>query len=325
MHTPGQLLEIINREIEQEDFSGKPAELFDPIRYTLDLGGKRIRPVMVLMACELFGGNIADAMPAALGIEMFHNFSLVHDDIMDRAPIRRGKPAVYVKWDPNTAILSGDAMLTMAYDYFLKLNDARQVQASLEMFSRTAREVCMGQQMDLNFETQTSVTVHDYLEMIRLKTAVLLGASLYIGGIIGGAEAEDLKFLYNCGIANGISFQLRDDLLDVYAEKGAFGKRPFGDIMTNKKTFLYLTALEQASTEIKEELTGYYADTSLKDDEKVRKVLGIFNKLDVKKITENKILEFHHRAIKDLESVSIGSDKKSLLHDYTAMLAGRSY
>ena len=325
MHTPGQLLETINRAIEQQDLAGKPAELFDPIRYTFDLGGKRIRPLLVLMACEMFGGKIEDAIPAALGIEMFHNFSLVHDDIMDRAPIRRGKPTVYVKWDPSTAILSGDAMLTMAYDYFLKLKDPFQAIAALEVFSRTAREVCMGQQMDLNFETRPDVNVQDYLEMIRLKTAVLLGASLRIGGIIGGASGEVLNKLYDYGISIGMSFQLRDDLLDVYADEGAFGKVPFGDIMTNKKTFLYLTAMELAGSEAKIILTEYYKDDSLDGDKKVRGILEIFNSLNIKKITEDKIREYHKEAIHVLESAGIDSDRKKLLFDYTALLAGRSY
>jgi len=221
MHTSDELLNIINEALEKENFNREPLELYEPITYILSLGGKRIRPVMLLMAAEMYGGDINKALPAALGIEIFHNFSLVHDDIMDRAPLRRGKQTVHEKWNANTAILSGDTMLVKAYEQFLRLDDPL-VKPSLEVFSLIATGVCEGQQLDMNFEERNDVTIDEYLGMIRLKTAVLIGAALKLGGIMAGAGAEDLERLFEFGIHTGILFQLRDDLLDTYGDSAVF-------------------------------------------------------------------------------------------------------
>jgi geranylgeranyl diphosphate synthase type II len=323
MQSPAQLLSLIETTLKAEKIIKEPQSLYDPVNYILSLGGKRIRPVMTLMACEMFGGNVEKAMPAALGIEMFHNFSLVHDDIMDRAPLRRGKPTVHEKWGSNTAILSGDTMLVLAYDYFLRL-DKPLVKPVLDIFSRTAREVCEGQEYDMEFETNQSVSIRDYLEMIRLKTAVLIGAAFRIGGIVAGAGQQDLDLIYDFGIYAGLAFQLMDDLLDTYGDEKEFGKRQYGDIHTNKKTFLYLKALELADAKHKEKLVHYYSG-DIHPDEKVSRVIRIFDHLNVKDSTERMIGEYHDKAIQSFAGISLDQTRKRTILDYTEKLMSRSY
>lgn len=245
MYTSTDLEAKINSAINKLDYEKEPQTLFNPIVYTLSLGGKRLRPILAYMGTNLFTDNIDITTPSAVAIEIFHNFSLLHDDLMDNASIRRGEPAVHKKWNANTAVLSGDAMLIDAYNYITKVPE-EVLSSILEIFTITAMEVCKGQQYDIDFETCLNVKESEYLEMIRLKTAVLLAASLKIGAILGGADEEDADRLYNFGINIGLAFQLKDDLLDVYGDPDNFGKEIGGDILSNKKTFLLIKALEKS-------------------------------------------------------------------------------
>jgi len=322
MFTEKEILKIIHDAIEDEPFNGQPRELYEPLEYIMSLGGKRIRPVMLLMTVDMYCGNLRRAVPAALGIELFHNFSLIHDDIMDNAPIRRGKATVHERWDANTAILSGDTMLVKAYEQFLKLPDAI-LKPALEMFNKTAQEVCEGQQYDMNFEKQEKVSLDDYMVMIRLKTAVLIGASFYLGGLLANAGEEDLKNLYEFGIQTGLVFQLRDDLLDTYGDETAFGKTTYGDISANKKTFLYLKAMELSGGTDRERLTQLYARPGRDRDEKIRATLEIFDKTDVKTHTESAIRKYHAKASDCFNALHVEPGRKREIIRYTEMLTGR--
>jgi len=324
MHRPDDLLVLFEHKLQAEIIRKEPQSLYDPANYILSLGGKRIRPVMLLMSCELFGGRAEMALDAAMGIEMFHNFSLVHDDIMDRAPMRRGKPTVHEKWNANTAILSGDTMLVLAYRYFQRLSPHIQGPV-LNVFSQTAMEVCEGQQYDMDFESDDRVSLEEYLEMIRLKTAVLLAASYKIGAIIAGADSGPQEDLYDFGLMSGMAFQLKDDLLDTYGDEKTFGKRIYGDILANKKTFLYLKALELANPQQKDILYHHYSGKSVHPEEKVKAVLTVFNQLDVQHHTENKILEYYQKALDRLEHLEAGPGNKMLVREYTSKLMGRSH
>jgi geranylgeranyl diphosphate synthase, type II len=323
MHNEKELLKLVNEAIEADPFNGEPRELYEPLDYILALGGKRIRPVMLLMAAEMFGGDPLRAMPTAIGIELFHNFSLIHDDIMDNAPIRRGKPTVHVKWSANAAILSGDTMLVKAYESILKVPESILKQA-LTIFNQTALEVCEGQQYDMNFESLAEVTIPDYMKMIRLKTAVLIGASLHLGGLVAGASADDLHNLYEFGIHTGMAFQLRDDLLDTFGDEKTFGKRQYGDIRANKKTFLFLKALEMAMEKDKERLKALFSGFNGDVGTKITETLDIFQKTKVKELTETEI-EGHHRIALDyFKKIGVPSGQKRILLNYTEMLAGRT-
>lgn len=324
MYSEKELLAFVNDALEKENFNREPRELYEPITYILSLGGKRIRPVMLLMATDMYGGNIQSALPAALGIEIFHNFSLVHDDIMDRAPIRRGKQTIHERWNANTAILSGDTMLVKAYEQFMGL-DNRLLRPALDIFNLIATGVCEGQQQDMNFEERNDVTLPEYLGMIRLKTAVLIGAALKLGGLVAGASEEDLEKLFNFGIHTGLLFQLRDDLLDTYGNTAEFGKKQYGDIIANKKTYLYLMALEHTSGREKTRLAELYANPSIDPDTKVKKVLKYFEAADVKKQTEDKIQELYILAQEAFRSLNADAEKKLPLKEYTEKLMGRNY
>jgi geranylgeranyl diphosphate synthase, type II len=324
MYTAEHLLKSVNQAIDKENFNRQPRELYEPITYILSLGGKRIRPVMLLMTVDMYDGNLDMAMPAALGVEIFHNFSLVHDDIMDRAPLRRGKSTVHEKWNANSAILSGDTMLVKAYEQFIRL-PVPLIMPALEIFSQTATGVCEGQQMDMNFEEKPDVSIHEYIEMIRLKTAVLIGAALKLGSLVAAAPAEDQDLLFNFGIHTGLLFQLRDDLLDTYGNAEVFGKKQYGDILTNKKTFLYLKALEFTSGKERIKLAELYANPSIDPDVKVRKVLKYFDAANVKKQTEDKINEHYALAQSAFNALKVAEDKKVPLKNYTEQLMGRNY
>ena len=254
--------EIINQHIANQNFNRFPSELYDPIAYTMTQGGKRLRPLLTLMTCDLFGGNLVHAIHPALALEVFHNFTLVHDDIMDQAPLRRGRETVYKKWNSNIAILSGDTMFAMAYQYAIQTED-QYVPKILRVFNKAAIEVCEGQQLDMNFEVITQVNLDEYLEMIQLKTAVLIGVSIQIGAIIGNASDEDMKLMYDFGIQLGIAFQIKDDLLDLYGSEKYFGKKTGGDILANKKTYLFLKALEQCHNSDKQALIDLYNDNQM--------------------------------------------------------------
>jgi len=324
MKTFNEISDIISSELSQIDWNKAPRGLYEPIGYVLNMGGKRIRPALTLMSCNLFSDDVQPAVNSALGLEIFHNFTLLHDDIMDRADVRRGKPTVHKKWDDNTAILSGDVMQISAYQ-FMAQTPENQLKRSLDLFSRTAAEICEGQQYDVEFENRDRVEAHEYLEMIRLKTAVLLGAALQIGAWIGGAGEEDAQLLYDFGINIGLAFQLKDDLLDVYGNEATFGKKIGGDILCNKKTFMLIHALEIAKGKEAEELKSWLNVSEPKlSDNKIIAVTSLYNKLGVKQICEDKMQFFYTKAIAKLENVSVLENKKQELRNIADKLMFRN-
>lgn len=324
MHSIEQLQTIINKAIADTQYKEQPAELYEPITYLMQLGGKRMRPVLVLVATELFGGNIYKALDAAIGIELFHNFTLMHDDIMDKAPLRRGKPTVHAKWNESAAILSGDVMFVEAYKMMIKVDDAilRDV---LDIFSDTASGVCQGQQADMNFEKREDVSIDEYILMITQKTAVLLAGSMQIGALIGGAEKEQARLLYEFGVNLGIAFQLQDDILDVYGNPEKFGKQVGGDILSNKKTFMLIKAKELAQDTVAAEL-DYWLFNSLYDPmAKVNGITSIYNQLEVRKLAETEMEQYATKALEALDQVSVDSSKKNFLRGFAEQLLIREH
>lgn len=309
MRTFEEILRTIEEAIARLEFNQPPRSLFDPITYTLSLGGKRIRPALALMACDLFGGKNEDVLQPALGLEVFHNFTLLHDDLMDEAERRRDKPTVHKLWNPNVAILSGDAMLICAYQLVAKAND----KAILELFSRTALEICAGQQYDMEFESRSDVTEEEYIEMIRLKTAVLLACALKVGAMIGGASTADADALYDYGIHIGLAFQLQDDLLDVYGDPKTFGKNIGGDILCNKKTFLLINALSAASEEQRQVMEDWMARKSYDAQEKIAAFTNLYNELSIRDLTEHRIEDYYRMANEDLARLSVAPETLSVL------------
>jgi len=312
MHNYEQLIDYFEEQLRKISYNGKPVELYNPIKYTLSFGGKRIRPVTTLMGCELFCDDYKKALPQAIAIEMFHNFTLIHDDIMDDAPIRRGKETVFKKWNSNIAILSGDTLFALAYQYAQNA-DKNTLPQTLSVFNNTAIEVCEGQQFDLNYENNNNVTVDDYLNMIRLKTGVLFGASLKIGALIGGAPQKDADLIYDFGVYIGLGFQLKDDLLDTYGDEKIFGKKTGGDIISNKKTFLYLKALEIADKQTKEELLSLYNSPEINDNYKIKSTKDIFTRLKIDIESNKKIDEYYAMGMECLEKINISQEKKEAL------------
>ena len=303
------------------DLNGQPKELYEPIAYTLLQSGKRLRPMLCLLANELFDGDEDEALWPALALETFHNFTLIHDDIMDKAPLRRGMETVYQKWNADIAILSGDAMLAQAFQYALKPQKGAEVARQL---GKVAIEICEGQQMDLNFETLGNVTIPEYLEMIRLKTAVLLATALQMGATVAGAPADDIQRLYDFGINMGMSFQLQDDILDLYSDVAVFGKRHGGDIADNKKTYLYLKALELASAKDRQRLEYLFTlRVDHDEEEKIEEVQAIYDRLHVKEAVEAVMLDYDRRAFEALDAVALPEEKKKHLRTYAEMLSGR--
>ena len=301
----------------------EPQNLYEPIVYILRLGGKRLRPVLTLMTAEIFGSDFKKALNAALSLEVFHNFSLVHDDIMDDAPLRRGKETVHEKWNINTGILSGDAMLIMAYQLFENY-DAEIFQALAKLFSKTALEVCEGQQYDVDFETRNDVTIPEYLKMIEYKTAVLVGAAMKMGAIVAKASEEDQRNIYEFGKNLGIAFQLQDDYLDAFGDPKTFGKQVGGDIIENKKTYLYLKALEFSVEEDILKLTDLYTNDTFDNDAKVNMVKRIFHTSGASKTTEQEIKNYTNKAFSVLESLNISEEKKQLLKAFGNQLMNRN-
>lgn len=314
-------LNIVNKGIEEISFNQDPQSLFDPITYILSLGGKRVRPALTLMAYNLYKENVSFVLPVALGIEIFHNFTLLHDDLMDKADMRRGKPTVHIKWNNNTAVLSGDAMLIEAYREVAKI-EPRYLKPVIDLFSTTASEICCGQQLDMSFEERLDVTVPEYIEMIRLKTAVLIACSLKEGAMIADANNEDLNHLYDFGINIGIAFQLKDDLLDVYGDPDKFGKKIGGDILCNKKTFLLIEALANPKT--KEELIAWIKKETYNEKEKIDAVTSIYNKLELKHKSETFISSYYDKAIEALDKVKVEKDKKRELYNFAKNLMQRN-
>ena len=324
MYTIDEIQKKINDYIDNQKFEGNPEELYAPIEYILRQGGKRLRPTLCLLACDLFGGNIEDCMVPAVAAEIFHNFTLVHDDIMDQAPLRRGVETIYKKWGSDVAILSGDTMLIKAFQYVLNTNNKYRYEVFAEL-CKVALEVCEGQQLDLNFETRDDVTLDEYLEMIRLKTAVLLGSVLKIGAIVAGADEESQKVIYDFGVDIGMAFQLQDDVLDCYADVDVFGKMIGGDISDNKKTYLYLYALGVAHDEDEEELRRLFKMPKGRDEEKIKKVLEIYDKYAVKHEVLAEIEEMFTVAIMDLITrLDVDQERKDVLLDYAKYLYNRN-
>ena len=307
--------------LEKCDLDGQPNELYAPISYTLRQPGKRLRPMLCLLANDMFGGKEEEALWPALALETFHNFTLIHDDIMDKAPVRRGLPTVYQKWNSDIAILSGDNMLAMAFEFALKATKGSE---AARLLGKVAREVCEGQQYDLNFETRGNVSINEYLEMIRLKTAVLLATSLQMGAMLAGATPKDQQALYDFGIAIGISFQLQDDILDLYSDVEVFGKRHGGDIADNKKTYLYLKALELASDSDRKRLIQLFEmHVDHDEEEKIAEVKAIYDRLKVKEAVEKVMAQYDQRAFASLDSINLPEEKKAHLRRYAEKLAGR--
>lgn len=320
--TAARITNDINKAIDKTTYGKEPVELYEPIRYIMGLGGKRMRPLLTLLTYYIFNEDYSKVMKPALAVEVFHNFSLMHDDIMDNAPLRRGQPTVHAKWNANTAILSGDVMLVQAYKQLMEV-DAEHLQHVLELFNETAAGVCEGQQFDMNFETLPEVNIDEYLKMIRLKTAVLLGFSMELGGVLGDADKKSCEHLRTCGTSAGIGFQLKDDLLDVYGDAATFGKQVGGDILSNKKTYLLIRALEKADSKTKKELEKLLTDKTISDKAKISGVTAIYDKLGIKEETETLIREYFDKAIDSLGKVKGSIYRRHYIRDYLLALIGR--
>lgn len=313
----------IESELERLVRDRRPEGLYAPVSYVLSLGGKRIRPVLCLLGCALYNAErVKDSLYPALGLEVFHNFTLLHDDIMDQSDMRRNRPTVHRKWDNNTAILSGDAMTILAYQLVAR-GPSESLRAVLELFSRTGLEVCEGQQYDMEFEQSSSVGVKDYLEMIRLKTAVLLGASLQTGALIGGAGDAQAQALYRFGIAAGIAFQLQDDWLDVYGDAATFGKNIGGDIINNKKTFLLLQALESLSPAGRAELQSWISRSDYDREEKIAAVRNLYDQVNVSDTARKLMDSYHQEALAHLQVAGGDSAVANELKDFARGLMER--
>ena len=317
-----EIQEKIEREIGQLEFDCPPKSLYEPITYILSLGGKRIRPALVLMAYNLYREDVEKAIRPAIGLEVFHNFTLLHDDLMDQADKRRSKPTVHKVWNANTAILSGDAMLIAAYQ-LIGETAPEHLKEVLDLFTRTALEICGGQQYDMEFESRMDVSEEEYLEMIRLKTAVLLACSLKTGAILGGASQEDAENLYRFGINIGLAFQLQDDLLDVYGDTKTFGKNIGGDILCNKKTFLLINALCRAEGEQKAQLEHWIARKDFDAAEKIAAVTNIYNVLGLKELSEAKMQTYYAEGMKNLAALSVSEERLAVLKEVTSRLMFR--
>ena len=317
-----ELQGIVSRAIEEVDLPLEPSELYKPIRYLLSIGGKHLRPVLVLMTADMYQLDLTKVMPQAIGVELFHNFTLMHDDIMDEAPIRRGKPTVHEKWNTNVAILSGDVLFVKSYQLIVK-TESRFLNKILALFNKTATEVCEGQQLDMNFETQVDVSMSSYLKMIRFKTAVLLACSLKIGAIVADASNEDQENLYHFGIHIGIAFQLMDDILDVYGDQKDFGKQVAGDIVSNKKTCLYVTAFEKANKDQRKVLDYYFSHQDFEPKQKVLEVMKVYDAIGVKASCLEMMAENHALAIGYLNAVSVTKVRKSVLFKFIEILMFR--
>jgi geranylgeranyl diphosphate synthase type II len=309
--------------LKEQRFIQRPKELYEPVNYIMELGGKRMRPVMLLMSYELFGSQLSHALPAAYAIEIFHNFSLVHDDIMDQAPLRRGRPTVHTRYDINTGILSGDVMLIYAYDYLTKIGNPEKLAQVIKLFNETSIKVCEGQQWDINFEQREDVTIEEYIKMISYKTAALLAGGMKIGALIGGATEEDAELVYNFAWNTGIAFQLQDDILDTFGDPDKFGKKVGGDIVQNKKTYLVLRALELAGPETKTKLTNLMNTQTINEEQKIDAVKGIFRRLNIMEEAEKMKERYQALAFEALASIEVEQEKKEPLTSIANQLLAR--
>ena len=323
MRTISEYQDLISRHFESIKYQKEPNNLYEPIRYILSLGGKRLRPVLTLMATEVFDVDCQKALAAATAVEVFHNFSLIHDDIMDDAPLRRGNETVHEKWNINTGILSGDAMLILAYQYF-EAYEPKIFQELAKLFSKTALEVCEGQQYDVDFETRDDVTIPEYLKMIEYKTAVLVAAAMKMGAIVAETTEENKNLIYDFGLNLGLAFQLQDDYLDAFGNPETFGKQVGGDIIENKKTYLYLKAMEYASANEKEQLLHLFSFQSSDKTDKINSVKGIFNQTGASAATQKAIENYTFKALETLAKMNIGNDKKAILKAFAENLMSRN-
>ncbi len=323
MHSIQQYQEFVLDYLKAQHCVREPKNLYEPIHYILELGGKRMRPVLTLMSAEIFNENYAKALPAALAVEVFHNFSLVHDDIMDDAPLRRGNVTVHEKWNINTGILSGDAMLILAYQYFEHYEPV-VFRDLAKLFSKTALEVCEGQQWDVDFETRSDVTIPEYLKMIEYKTAVLVAAAMKMGAIVAQTSAENGDLIYDFGLNLGLAFQLQDDYLDAFGDPATFGKQVGGDIIENKKTYLYLKAIEFASSEERKQLLQLFSVSLEDNSSKIEEVKTLFNATGASKATQQAIQDYTLKAFATLDKMNISSDKKAMLKAFGENLMNRN-
>lgn len=324
MLSSGQILTKVNEAITAIQYPAQPAGLYEPIKYVLSIGGKRIRPVMMLLTAQALGTDINRVMPAAVGIETYHNYTLLHDDLMDRADMRRGMPTVHRKWDSNTAILSGDSMLVLACKHILSTS-LPNINQAMDTFITTALEIGEGQQYDMNFETRTDVTQDEYIEMIRLKTSVLIACAAKMGAILSDATPAVAEQLYKFGEQIGLAFQLQDDLLDVYGDPEVFGKRIGGDILCNKKTFLLINAFQLANPSQLDSLERWITATDYDEEQKISAITDIYNQLNIKIITVDKINYYFTEAQHTLNSIPLSLEGKQSLHDFALSLINRSY
>ena len=323
MYSHADLKDLVDKAIINLSYNTEAGKLYDPVKYILSIGGKRLRPVLALMTCNLFSDKIDEAVIPAMGLEVFHNFTLVHDDIMDQAPVRRNFPTVHSKWNINQAVLSGDVMAFIANDCFLKAPH-RCMSKVLRVFNKAAIEVCVGQQLDIDFEKAIIVSEDEYLKMIELKTAVLLAASAKIGAIIGGADDKDSELLYEFGRNLGLAFQIQDDLLDIYGDIKVFGKIPGGDIISNKKTFLLVKAFELASYDQHKKLQEQFALKEFDPETKVKTVIDLYDQLNIKAVSETLANDYINIAFSLLDKIGAVNERKNELAQITSSLIGRN-
>ncbi|OYP54588.1 isoprenyl synthetase [Prevotella sp. P5-92] len=322
MRTSDELLKMVNDYIEDATITRQPTSLYDPIKYVLSIGGKRIRPVLLLLTYNMYRDDIERVMPTAVGLETYHNYTLLHDDLMDKADMRRGMPTVHRKWDDNTAILSGDSMLVVAFQRVAQC-PAENLQDILSLFTMTALEIGEGQQYDMDFENRMDVTEDEYIEMIRLKTSVLLACAVKMGAIMAGASDKDAKNLYAFGEKLGLAFQLQDDLLDVYGDPKVFGKAIGGDITSNKKTYMLINAILRANNEQREELIKWITTDNFDKEEKIKAVTKLYNKIGIRQLCEKKINDYFAEALTYLEKVNVPEEKKTALQRFTDQMMHR--
>ena len=323
MKTLKEIQEYITHTIQHLDWNKAPRGLYEPIEYTLEGGGKRVRPALLLLTASMYNANLEEATAAAMAVEIFHNFTLLHDDVMDKSDTRRGRKTVHIKWNENTAILSGDQMMIEAYSQIAKLS-ANKLKIVLPLFNKMATEICEGQQYDVDFETQDDVTIPEYTEMIRLKTAVLLATALKIGSLLGNADETEAQALYDFGINIGLAFQIKDDYLDVYGDEKTLGKTIGGDILCGKKTYMWLSAWKNAGEDERRELMGWLHNQEAIPSEKIHAVRNIYTKVGASKECEVAMEEYHQKAVAELDKIDKNGDKTQELRNLAENLMGRN-
>ena len=322
MYTSNELLEIINQYLSKLSYDRKPASLYEPIQYVLHLGGKRIRPILMLLSYNLYKDNPQEILSSACALETYHNYTLLHDDLMDEAPLRRGQQTVHMKWNANQAILSGDSMLVLAYERLAKC-DTKHLEAVLSLFTETALQIGEGQQYDMEFEMRNDVAVEEYIEMIRLKTSVLLACATKMGAILADATQEDAENLYKFGEQIGLAFQLQDDYLDVYGDAKVFGKKIGGDIVSNKKTYMLITAFNQANTGQRAELENWINKKDFNTEEKIVAITRLYNEIGIDKLAKEKMNFYYEQGKNFLDAVKLPDERKEALAEYAAKMMKR--